>query len=193
MTPEGRRRMPTYAAFLRGVMPTNCKMADLRAAFEAAGFTNVATVLGSGNVVFTARAAANAALERKAEAAMDQHMGKHFLTIVRPIDALQRLLATDPYKGTKLPKEAKRDVTFLKEAAPGKLQPSAADGCWLVGMKGLEVFSAHIPNNPKGAVFMQQIEKTLGKAQTTRTWLTVEKVVTASLKSATLTSGSRAR
>src|ERR1041385_1159873 len=39
--------MPRYAAFLRGVMPMNCKMAALKAAFEAAGFTDVKTVASS--------------------------------------------------------------------------------------------------------------------------------------------------
>src|SRR5258707_3906639 len=47
--------VPRYAAFLRGVMPTNAKMPDLKRAFEAAGFTDVRTVLASGNVVFSAR------------------------------------------------------------------------------------------------------------------------------------------
>ena len=61
--------MPRYAAFLRGVMPTNCKMADLREAFEAAGFTEVTTVISSGNVVFDAPVTPVASLERKAEAA----------------------------------------------------------------------------------------------------------------------------
>ena len=47
--------MPRYAAFLRGVSPMNAKMPDLKAAFEAAGFTDVKTLLSSGNLVFTAR------------------------------------------------------------------------------------------------------------------------------------------
>ena len=34
-----------YAAFLRGVMPTNCKMPELKRCFEAAGFTEVKTVV----------------------------------------------------------------------------------------------------------------------------------------------------
>jgi uncharacterized protein (DUF1697 family) len=33
-----------YAAFLRGVMPTNCKMPELKRAFEDAGFKDVKTV-----------------------------------------------------------------------------------------------------------------------------------------------------
>jgi len=46
--------MPRYVAFLRGVSPMNLKMADLKACFEKMGFTDVRTVLSSGNVVFTA-------------------------------------------------------------------------------------------------------------------------------------------
>ena len=170
--------MKRYAAFLRGVMPTNCKMADLKQAFEAAGFTDVRTVLGSGNVAFSAPAAPTARLERQAEAAMDQHLGKRFLTIVRSVDELEQLLATDPYKG-KVPPAAKRNVTFLRAAPATKLKPAAEESAWLVGLKGREVFSAHIPNNPKGPVFMVMIEKALGKEQTTRTWQTVEKVAKA--------------
>lgn len=41
-----------YAALLRGVSPMNARMPALKAAFEAAGFTDVRTVLASGNVVF---------------------------------------------------------------------------------------------------------------------------------------------
>ncbi len=171
--------MKRYAAFLRGVMPTNCKMADLKRAFEAAGFTDVRTVLGSGNVAFSAPAAPTATLERRAEAAMEQRLGKRFLTIVRSMDELAQLLATDPYTG-KVPADAKRDVTFLRAAPITKLNPVAENGvAWFLGMKGREVFSAHIPNNPKGPVFMVMIEKALGKEQTTRTWQTVEKVARA--------------
>ena len=36
--------VPRFAAFLRGVSPMNAKMPQLKAAFEAAGFTEVKTV-----------------------------------------------------------------------------------------------------------------------------------------------------
>ena len=49
--------MPTYAAFLRGVSPLNATMAELKQCLETAGFGNVKTVLGSGNVIFDSRAA----------------------------------------------------------------------------------------------------------------------------------------
>ena len=79
--------MPRYVAFLRGVSPLNAKMPELKRCFENAGFTNVKTVLSSGNVVFDARAAAEATLERKAESAMHKVLGRTFYTIVRPADS----------------------------------------------------------------------------------------------------------
>src|SRR5260370_40055585 len=81
--------MPRYAALLRGVMPVNAKMPDLKKAFEAAGFRDVKTILASGNVVFSARAASEASLQQRAEAAMTERFGRTYLTSIRPIEALR--------------------------------------------------------------------------------------------------------
>lgn len=168
--------MARYAAFLRGVMPMNCKMAALKAAFEAAGFTDVKTVLGSGNVVFDARSGSETMLEQKAEAAMQDHLGRTFLTIVRPIDQLRKLLVTDPYKPFKVSPKAKRIVTFLRGRPKAKISlPVEQDGARILTIKNGQIFSAYLPT-PKGPVFMALIEKAFGKDQTTRTWDTVAKV-----------------
>ena len=168
--------MARYAAFLRGVMPMNCKMPALKAAFEAAGFTDVKTVLGSGNVVFDARSTSEQALEQKAEAAMHEHLGRAFFTIVRPVDQLRALLATDPYKPFKVSPQAKRIVTFLRGRPKAKIKlPVELDGARILTMKDGAIFSAYLPN-PKGPVFMTLIDKTFGKEQTTRTWDTIAKV-----------------
>ncbi len=171
--------MPRYAAFLRGVSPMNAKMPELRKAFEAAGFTEVRTLLSSGNVVFNAHAASPASLQRKAEAAMLDHLGQAFLTIVRPVDALREMLAADPYKAFRLGPSAKRIVTFLRERAAKKLKlPIEFEGARILTMRDGEVFSAYVPN-PKGPVFMSLIERTYGKEVTTRTWDTVAKAAKA--------------
>jgi uncharacterized protein (DUF1697 family) len=168
--------MARFAAFLRGVMPVNASMADLRRAFEAAGFTDVATVLSSGNVVFTAPAASLMSLERRAEAAMTKRLGHAFLTMVRPVDRLRDLLESDPYAGFGISPEAKRIVTFLRKApAPMPKLPLDRDGVRIAAVRGTEVFSAYLPN-PKGPVFMTLLQKTFGKEQTTRTWQTVSRV-----------------
>src|SRR6266566_1919756 len=155
--------MPRYAAFLRGVMPMNCKMPALKAAFEAAGFTDVKTVLGSGNVVFDARSTSEEALQLKAEAAMQEHLGRVFPAIVRPVEQLRKLLETDPYRAFKVSPKAKIKL------------PVEMHGARILAIKDGEIFSAYLPT-PKGPVFMTLIEKTFGKEQTTRTWDTIVKV-----------------
>jgi uncharacterized protein (DUF1697 family) len=165
-----------YAAFLRGVMPTNARMADLAAAFEAAGFTDVRTVLSSGNVVFSAPAARAALLERRAEAAMAKGLGRTFLTIVRPLEALRAMLAADPYQGFRLAPGAKRIVMFLRERpGPGLEFPVEAHGARILRVRGTDAFGAYV-RTPRGPVFMTLIEKTFGTEVTTRTWDTVRKV-----------------
>jgi uncharacterized protein (DUF1697 family) len=154
-------------------------MRELKKAFEAAGFTNVKTLLSSGNVVFDAKATSAAALERKAQAAMRETLGREFLTIVRAIDALRDMVASDPYKGVRLEHDAKRIVTFVRKAPLSDLKlPIERDGARILKFQGGAVFSAYVPS-PKGPVFMTVIAKAFGKEQTTRTWQTVEKVVAA--------------
>lgn len=169
--------MRRYAALLRGVSPMNAKMPALKQCFEAAGFADVKTVLSSGNVVFSARAASEASIARKAEGAMTRHLGRTFLTIVRSLDALRALLDADPYAAFRLPPGAKRVVTFLRDAPEAALSlPITLDGARVLQVQGSEVFSAYVPS-PRGPAFMTLIEKTFGQAVTTRTWDTVKKVV----------------
>ena len=157
-------------------MPAYVKNADLQRAFEAADFTEVKTVLSSGNVVFTARSATVAALQRKAETAMERHLGKAYLTIVRSIDALQDLLESDPYRAFRLGAGAKRVVTFLRQPPAKRIAlPVEQSGARILVLKGSEAFSAYL-QTPAGPVFMTLIEKTFGKDQTTRTWDTVAKI-----------------
>jgi uncharacterized protein (DUF1697 family) len=168
--------MRRYAAFLRGVSPMNAKMAELKKAFEAAGFREVKTLLSSGNVVFDARPASEESLQRKAETAMKVHLGQPFLTIVRPVAALREILASDPYRAFRLSPRAKRVVTFLRGNPGKKIElPIELDGARILCVQGNEVFSAYLPG-PRGPVFMSLIEKTFGKEVTTRTWDTVKKV-----------------
>ncbi len=170
-----RRAGRRYVAFLRGVTPMNAKMAELRRCFESAGFADVKTVLSSGNVAFTARAASEAALARKAETAMASELGHSFLTIVRSVDALQKLIDADPCGPFRLGPKAKRVVTFLRDEHKTKLAlPIEVDGARVLAIEGRDIFTAYVPS-ARGAVFMKLIEQTFGKNVTTRTWETVKK------------------
>jgi len=154
----------------------NAKMPEVKRALERAGFEDVRTVLSSGNAVFGARAASEVTLQRRIEQAMQEHLGRTFLTIVRAVDELQALLAADPFSGYRLPAASKRIVTFLRvapERPPAKLPEQ--HGARILELRGREAFSTYLPT-PKGPVFMTLIERTFGLEVTTRTWDTVKKV-----------------
>lgn len=171
--------MPRYVAFLRGVSPMNAKMAELKRCFEAAGFTRVKTVLASGNVVFDARAGSELALARRIEGAMAKELDRTFYTIVRSTQALLELIEADPYADFRLPPEAKRVITFLREPheSPPPL-PLEKEGARILAVRGAEIFTAYVPQ-PGNPVFMALIEKNFGAEITTRTWDTVKKCAAA--------------
>lgn len=167
--------MPRYVAFLRGVSPMNAKMAELRRSLESVGFTNVKTVLSSGNVAFSTGARSEATLARQAEATLAEHLGRTFYTVVRPQSVLRELIESDPYAAFHLPADAKRVVTFLGEPHKARLPlPLETDGVRILAIRGRQVIIAYVPH-PRGPVFMAQIERYFGTNVTTRTWETVKK------------------
>ena len=167
--------MPRYVALLRGVSPTNAKMPDLQRCFEAAGFSDVRTLLSSGNVAFNSGASPQDVLERRAEDAMHAELGRRFSTIVRSAQHLQELIASDPFAAFELPPSAKRVVTFLRRpVGSGRSLPVERDGASILKVTGAEVFTAYVPG-ARGPVFMQLLERTFGTDSTTRTLDTVRK------------------
>lgn len=171
--------MPRYVALLRGVSPQNAKMPELVRCFEGAGFTNVRTVLSSGNVVFDARSAPAAILEHRAELAMQRSLGRSFYTLVRSAKALHTLLQADPYAGYGLAPDAKRVVSFLRAPRESRLAlPLVCAGASVLSVIGTEVYTAYQPGDD-GPVFMKLIEKAFGADITTRTWDTVRKCAAA--------------
>lgn len=160
-------------------MPANCKMAELKKALESAGFTDVKTVISSGNAVFSARAASPKSLQKKAEAAMLKVMGRSFMTIVRSIDDLQSLLDRDYFATEKLPPNAKRNVTFLARPPKKKIDlPLELRGAKICAIEGDVAYTYYVPNYVDPA-FMVLIDKTFEKNCTTRTWETVGRIVKA--------------
>jgi uncharacterized protein (DUF1697 family) len=153
----------------------NAKMPELKRAFEKAGFSDVRTLLSSGNVVFSAPKAANASLQKRAESAMHSALGRTFMTFVRPVDELSALLESDPYSRFRLSPKAKRVVTFLHVEPKSKPRLPIRQGeARILALQGTEAFSVYV-SGPDGPLFMTLLEKTFGKEITTRTWETVEK------------------
>ncbi len=167
--------MARFVAFLRGVSPMNCKMPELKRSMETAGFTDVRTILASGNVAFDTSARSPSTLERKAEAAMKQVLGRSFYTIVRSQAQLVDMLEADPFAKFKVPAKAKRVVTFLREPPATKIKlPYRFEGVHILAIEDREIFTAYEPH-PRGPIFMTLLEKNFGRDVTTRTWDTIKK------------------
>lgn len=167
--------MPRYVAFLRGVTPMNARMPALKACFEAAGFTDVRTLLSSGNIAFNCPPTAAKSLEAQAEAAMRVGLGRVFRATLRSLEHLQRLVEADPFAEFDLPAQSKHVVTFLhRPPAPVPLLPIERDGVQVLRLLDADVLSSYVPS-PKGPVFMRLLERTFGPDITTRTLDTVKR------------------
>lgn len=176
--------MNRYAALLRGIMPTNPNMKGekLRGVFEGLGFEKVATVLASGNVVFRTADTDIAKLEARIQDALNSELGIPGGTIVRTYDELRDLLDTDPFPGLTHGRGTYLIATFLKQAPPNvakELRKHTEPVVEIVGYDSAgRVVLAVIDNTePRTPNFMAWMEKTYSKEITTRTWLTVQKIV----------------
>jgi uncharacterized protein (DUF1697 family) len=88
-----------YAAFLRGVNVggVNLKMADVTKAFEDAGFTNVRTILASGNVLLESRSGVDA-VRKKAENALRDAFGYDAWVLAYDLDTVASISESYPFE-----------------------------------------------------------------------------------------------
>ncbi|MCV6981173.1 DUF1697 domain-containing protein [Mycolicibacterium pulveris] len=91
--------MTRYAAFLRGVNVggVNLKMADVAEALEVAGFTDVRTILASGNVLLDSSADV-AAVRRRAEKALRDRFGYDAWVLAYDLDTVRAISDAYPFE-----------------------------------------------------------------------------------------------
>ena len=88
-----------YVALLRGINVGRAKrvaMGDLRALVEALGFTDVRTLLNSGNVVFSGAAANPADLAARLERALANRLGVSSTIVVLTSGDVQTIVDDRP-------------------------------------------------------------------------------------------------
>ncbi len=177
--------MNRYAALLRGIAPSNPNMTNdkLRGVFEGLGFEAVGSVLASGNIVFRSNEDDVPALERQIQRALTSELGIAGGTIIREHSELRALLDSDPFPGLTHGRGTYLTATFLKDGAqaPERLPAQPDPLTRIVGYdEAARVFLAVIDNSIPGQTpdFMSWLDKTYGSDITTRTWLTVQRIVT---------------
>jgi uncharacterized protein (DUF1697 family) len=172
--------MTTYAAFLRGVNVggVNLKMAEVATALTDAGFTNVRTILATGNVLLESSSGA-AAVRKKAEATLRERFGYDAWVLAYDIDTVRAVVDGYPF-------EPEVDgyqsyVTFVAE--PAVLDELAALGDQAGPDEKISRGDGVVYwQVPKGNTLDSTIGKTMGKPRyksstTTRNLRTLAKVL----------------
>jgi uncharacterized protein (DUF1697 family) len=109
----GRTR---YVALLRGINVggrNKVPMAELRAAFEDIGHTDVTTYIQSGNVLFTS-SKPRAAVESQLEAELERHLGYPLVVVVRSHAQLRAIVDQAPSGFGKRRDTYHSDAIFLR-------------------------------------------------------------------------------
>ncbi len=176
--------MNRYAALLRGISPSGANMTNdkLRGVFERLGYARVASVLASGNIVFHTEEAEVPALERRIEDALAADLGLASRTIVREHAELRGLLDSDPFPGLVHGPGSYLTATFLKGSgpAPGVVPQHPNPLIRFVGYdRGARAVLTVSDNSDPGRIsdFMPWLERAYGRDITTRTWLSVQRIV----------------
>ncbi|AHH16779.1 DUF1697 domain-containing protein [Nocardia nova] len=176
--------MNRYAAWLRGIMPSNPNMRNekLRAVFEGLGFEGVGSVLASGNIVFGSAETDTAAMESRIQEALRSELGIGGGTIIRSRGELQALVDSDPFPGLTHGRGTYLTTTFIKsrpDTLPPEVPASLDAAVRIVGYdRTAAALLAVIDNSVAGTPnHMAWMETVYGKEITTRTWLTVQKVL----------------
>ncbi len=174
--------MTRYAAFLRGVNlgKRTVKSAELKAAFEQMGFTNVKTLLASGNVLFDGPS--QMGLQARIEAGLEERFGFSVGTVLRTMDELREMVRSDPFGGLTESHEHKLHVTlFDAPIPPGLEQTSVAGDFEVPRIAEREIFLV-MYRKPDGTYLGRSsidTEKRLPKGTlvTSRNWNTILKAI----------------
>jgi uncharacterized protein (DUF1697 family) len=174
--------MPKYVALLRGIGPTNPNMRPqkLRSVLEELGFSNVQTVISSGNVVFETESKDISGLETIIENAWPKKLGFNSHTIIRSQAELLDLVSREPFKATEHGPKNYLLVTFFKNPPKTDLEfPYRPEGksFELLSFYDRAICSVVDLTGAKTPDLMSWLERQFGKEITSRTWLTVQRIL----------------
>lgn len=169
--------MYKYVALLRGIGPGNPNMRSekLKGFFQSLEFSDVKTVISSGNVIFESPLKDIKSLEDNIERAIPEKLAFTSTTIVRSQEEILSLVEKDPFQGLHDTPTSRLQVTFLKNPSETKIESG-------VGYRIVKSFEREICFNvdltsAKTPDVMLKLEKAYGKKITTRSWKTVLRII----------------
>jgi uncharacterized protein (DUF1697 family) len=174
--------MNTWIALLRGVNVGGRKpvaMADLRHLAADLGFSDVQSLLQSGNMVFCGAAQATGELERLLEREAEKRLGLQTDFMVRTAEEWGAIIARNPFRD-----EAARDpshlvvMVFKDDVIPSRVDAlrAAVAGPEVIRAGGRHAYITYPNGIGRSRLTSVLIEKTLGTRGTARNWNTVLKL-----------------
>lgn len=169
--------MTTYAAFIRGIGPGDPRKSNesLRGVLTELGFENVQSVITSGNLIFTSDSADPEGLGDRIEEAWPELRGFSATTIVRSREQLGALVDRLPYAEPH-DRENYQLVTFFKRPQQ-RQDPPEGMAIRVVGFVDGALCTVSNPSDLKTPEAMRWLEKTYSKELTSRTPLTLGRVL----------------
>lgn len=173
--------MTKYIAFLRGIGPGNPNMRNdkLCAVFEEIGFSNVRSVISSGNIIFESDRTNVLKLETEIEQALFASLGFHTTAIIRNEAQIQKLVTANPFEdrthGTGMYLLATFTKNPLKLAYELPYQPLGKPYQVIRAIDDT-VFTVTDNTLTKTPDVMTWLEKELGKEISSRTWNTILRI-----------------
>jgi uncharacterized protein (DUF1697 family) len=173
-----------HVAFLRAINVGGravVKMADVAAAFAAAGCRDVRTVIASGNILFDAPQGPPAALRARVGRQLATLFGQPPVVIYRSLDVLVRLRETQPFGRLPSDTAVKLYVLFVERktnrrpAFPMTLPKERLEAIGMDPNGDVLVVSRRKASGWYGFPTLW-IEKELEVVSTARSWSTVEKI-----------------
>ncbi|HJQ77517.1 MAG TPA: DUF1697 domain-containing protein [Acidimicrobiia bacterium] len=174
--------MTRCVALLRGIGPANPNMRNehLRRVAEGVGLQNVTTFISSGNVLFETDSDDMASVESTLEGAWLDELGFRSTTIIRTEDELGSLVELDPYTGLDHGPATYLLTTFAKSKLDISFdiphQPPDHD-YRVIAATDRELFTITDTTTERTPDVMAWLEREFGKEITSRTWLTVTRIL----------------
>jgi uncharacterized protein (DUF1697 family) len=183
--------MPTHThiSLLRGINVGGNKiipMKELKALYESLGFTNVRTLLATGNIAFESAQEDAAALKAQIEAGIVATFGFDSVVFMRTPDDLCAVIEACPFGEAERAEGGKLLVMFL-QAAPAaaniqRLRDEQA-GTEIFHVINRELYAFYPDGMGRSKLGNPQLERKLGVLGTGRNWNTVLKTLALAQKS----------
>lgn len=171
-----------YIAFLRGINVGGhhkVPMAELRKEMERIGYSDIITILNSGNIIFIGHMENAEKLEKKIALHLEEHFKFPIPVVIRKTEEIHGLIEENPFKAIDVTKDIRLYISFLTNNPPSdlKIPYSTQDKSFrIITIIGNNIFSLLDLSKTKTVKGMEVLEKLFGKNITTRNWNTILRI-----------------